>query len=195
MAIALKASLAQASVLRTSRRCAMLVGINGRSLVSKPSSRSVVVAVATKDEPSLKQPIQGLDTNYCDDFQCTSSPAIEQTVRAFGRDIIRLRTTASLFNKDIKYSVSPETTLARIDSRHGFHAVVAWSPTCHACMWNVLMHAMACRAAPEHCRHCKLCRHTSGSRNLLKKQRGSDGACIPCTPCRAGRVWAQLHRH
>jgi len=62
------------------------------------------VAVATKDDPTAKVPLQGLDTNYCDNFQCTSSPAIEGSVRAFARDIVRLRTTASLFNKDIKYS-------------------------------------------------------------------------------------------
>ena len=45
--------------------------------------------------------------SYCDDFVCTSSPAVEQTVRALARDLTRLRTwTLSLFAKDVRYQVT-----------------------------------------------------------------------------------------
>ena len=44
--------------------------------------------------------------SYCDEFECTSSPAVEQTVRALARDLTRLRTwTLSLFAKDVRYRV------------------------------------------------------------------------------------------
>jgi hypothetical protein len=44
--------------------------------------------------------------SYCDEFECTSSPAVEQTVRALARDLTRLRTwTLSLFAKDVRYQV------------------------------------------------------------------------------------------
>ena len=40
----------------------------------------------------------GLTSNYCDDFVCTSSPAVEQNLRALARDLTRLNTwTISLF--------------------------------------------------------------------------------------------------
>ena len=35
--------------------------------------------------------IDGLDTDYCDDFECTSSPAVEQTVRSLARELARGR--------------------------------------------------------------------------------------------------------
>lgn len=47
--------------------------------------------------------IEDLDTNYCDDFVCTSSPAIEQTVRSLANDLTKLRYTNSLFQPDCKY--------------------------------------------------------------------------------------------
>jgi hypothetical protein len=50
--------------------------------------------------------IEGLSSNYCDDFVCTSSPAVEQTVRALARDLCRQSWTASLFTRDVTYSVS-----------------------------------------------------------------------------------------
>lgn len=43
--------------------------------------------------------------NYCDDFQCESSPAVEQFVRSFARDTQRLRYGRSLFQPDVQYSV------------------------------------------------------------------------------------------
>jgi hypothetical protein len=48
--------------------------------------------------------IDELDTNYCDDFECTSSPAIEQTIRSLARDLTRLKYTIRLFQPDVQYS-------------------------------------------------------------------------------------------
>ena len=35
--------------------------------------------------------IDNLDDDYCNDFVCNSSPAVEQTVRSLARDITRLK--------------------------------------------------------------------------------------------------------
>ena len=51
---------------------------------------------------------EGLDNEYCDDFQCTSSPAIEQTVRSFARDLKRKKYTPALFSKAVKFTVGRE---------------------------------------------------------------------------------------
>lgn len=48
--------------------------------------------------------IDELDTNYCDDFECNSSPAIEQTIRSLARDLTRLKYTIRLFQPDVQYS-------------------------------------------------------------------------------------------
>lgn len=48
--------------------------------------------------------IDDLDTEYCNDFVCTSSPAVEQTVRSLARDITRFKYTRSLFQPDVSYS-------------------------------------------------------------------------------------------
>ena len=49
----------------------------------------------------------GLTSDYCDTFVCTSSPAVEQNLRALTRDLTRLNTwTISLFAKDVQYQVS-----------------------------------------------------------------------------------------
>jgi hypothetical protein len=40
--------------------------------------------------------IDDLDTNYCDDFVCTSSPAVEQTVRSLVSTSLSYSTTAAL---------------------------------------------------------------------------------------------------
>ncbi|GFR43821.1 hypothetical protein Agub_g4919 [Astrephomene gubernaculifera] len=49
--------------------------------------------------------IEDLDTNYCDDFVCTSSPAVEQTVRSLARELTRGRyTTTSLYQPTVTYS-------------------------------------------------------------------------------------------
>ena len=51
--------------------------------------------------------IEGLRSDYCDDFVCTSSPAVEQTVRSLARDLVRQKWTPSLFTRDVVYQVGP----------------------------------------------------------------------------------------
>mmetsp|Transcript_25278 Transcript_25278/g.54939 ORF Transcript_25278/g.54939 Transcript_25278/m.54939 type:complete len:286 (-) Transcript_25278:1015-1872(-) len=65
------------------------------------NARSAVLVKAAETET---KPIEGLNRDYCDDFVCTSSPAIEQTVRSFARDLERCRYTTSLFVKNVTYS-------------------------------------------------------------------------------------------
>lgn len=51
--------------------------------------------------------ISGLQTVYCDDFQCDSSPQVERAVRAFAKDIERCKSwTITIFAENVKYSES-----------------------------------------------------------------------------------------
>ncbi|KAK9819182.1 hypothetical protein WJX81_004272, partial [Elliptochloris bilobata] len=71
----------------------------GAAVVVESSERS---ASTSEEEEDLQ--IEGIDKNYCDEFVCTSSPAVEQNLRALARDLTRLRTwTLSLFAKDVRY--------------------------------------------------------------------------------------------
>lgn len=55
--------------------------------------------------------IDGVNRDYCDDFVCTSSPLVEQTVKALARDLLRQRTwTSSLFSPSVEYRVRPHAT-------------------------------------------------------------------------------------
>lgn len=48
--------------------------------------------------------IENLDRDYCDDFVCTTSPQVEQNVRALARDLQRPKSwTKSLFSRDVSY--------------------------------------------------------------------------------------------
>lgn len=65
---------------------------------SQHSGRGTVALRAIKEPPSPSpldsislRSIDNLDTDYCDDFVCTSSPAIEQTVRSLARELTRGR--------------------------------------------------------------------------------------------------------
>lgn len=50
--------------------------------------------------------VDGVNRDYCDDFICTSSPLVEQTVKALARDLLRQRTwTSSLFSPSVEYKV------------------------------------------------------------------------------------------
>lgn len=51
-----------------------------------------------------EQSIDNLQTDYCSDFVCTSSPAVEQTVRSLARDLGRLQLNANFFQPDATYS-------------------------------------------------------------------------------------------
>ena len=58
-----------------------------------------------EDDEDLDIQIEGLTEDYCDDFVCTSSPAVEQTLRSLAKDLVRRKWTAILFAKDVKYRV------------------------------------------------------------------------------------------
>ena len=69
-------------------------------------SRCRASTEAQTDEQSEVQ-IEGLDQNFCDDFVCTSSPAVERNLRALARDVVRTSTwTADLFADEVRYKVS-----------------------------------------------------------------------------------------
>ena len=51
-----------------------------------------------------KQKIEGLTTEFCNDFVCTSSPAVEQGVRSFARGLELLRLPPGLFAQSVQYS-------------------------------------------------------------------------------------------
>jgi len=69
-------------------------------------SHKAVVMRATNDEKPFLE-IENLSTNYCDDFVCTSSPAVEMTVRSLARDIERGNGvwTQSFLSRDVEYEV------------------------------------------------------------------------------------------
>ena len=82
------------------------------SLYSRRCSLSVRAADTQQAETDAEIQIEGIDTRYCDDFECTSSPAVERNLRSLSRDITRVsRWTASLFAIKVKYQVG---TLCRV---------------------------------------------------------------------------------
>lgn len=72
-------------------------------------SRHSVVARAA--EPQAKkveeQPIDGLSSDYCDEFMCTSSPSVESSVRTLARDLERATARwTPIYAKNVEYSDS-----------------------------------------------------------------------------------------
>lgn len=61
-------------------------------------------STTTSEDRIATQSIDDLSGDYCNDFECTSSPSVELGVRSFARDLTRLRYSPSLFNKDVTYS-------------------------------------------------------------------------------------------
>ena len=62
-------------------------------------------AEAQTDEENEVQ-IEGIDQSYCDEFVCTSSPAVERNLRALARDVVRTSTwTTDLFADEVRYKV------------------------------------------------------------------------------------------
>lgn len=71
-------------------------------LLPRRVARTVLVKAAERRSVA-EQTIEDLDKNYCDDFECTSSPSIEQTVRVLARDTERLRYSPKLFQADVQF--------------------------------------------------------------------------------------------
>ena len=51
--------------------------------------------------------VEDLSNDYCDDFVCNSSPAVENTIRAFAKDLQRCNGTwtRSLLARTVEYKV------------------------------------------------------------------------------------------
>ena len=79
------------------------------SLVCARASTETVQSTNTQeddeDDEDVDIQIEGLTEDYCDDFVCTSSPAVEQTLRSLAKDLVRRKWTPILFAKDVKYRV------------------------------------------------------------------------------------------
>jgi len=67
--------------------------------------------------------IEGVRRDYCNEFECTSSPAVEQAVRQLARDVGARRWTARLFQPDVKFSDG-----ARRFTGGGLHGARAFWP-------------------------------------------------------------------
>jgi hypothetical protein len=83
--------------------------LQSRQRRSDASARAYLRSQDEADIDSGKEfQIEGLNRDYCSDFVCTSSPLIEQTVKALARDLIRQTTwTFSLFTPGVRYQVCP----------------------------------------------------------------------------------------
>jgi hypothetical protein len=61
---------------------------------------------STRVRSGANKTIDNLKSDFCDDFQCNSSPAVEQTIRSFARDIERHnRWSLPIFALDVTYAV------------------------------------------------------------------------------------------
>jgi len=75
-------------------------------LMQACSRMRVAAMMETKQiEEEEEMQIEGLRSDFCDDFVCTSSPAVEQTVRSLANDLVRRSWTFSLFTRDVSYRV------------------------------------------------------------------------------------------
>ena len=77
-----------------------------RALGSHKAGRCRAAAeTQTDDRPELQ--IEGIQSDYCDEFVCTSSPQVESNLRALARDVVRTSTwTSGLFADEVRYKVS-----------------------------------------------------------------------------------------
>ncbi|GMH36576.1 hypothetical protein BSKO_04444 [Bryopsis sp. KO-2023] len=68
----------------------------------------------SQTETELLTEIEGVERDYCDDFVCTSSPAVEQTVKAFAIDLQRCGGwTTSRFAQGVEYQDSYRSFVGR----------------------------------------------------------------------------------
>jgi hypothetical protein len=66
--------------------------------------------------------IDNLDETYCNDFECTSSPAVEQTVRQLARDITRFKYNTNYMQPDVQFSDGFRSFKGSDKYRNGFWA-------------------------------------------------------------------------
>lgn len=110
-------SLAAASLaLPATRRPAAFVAAPPARRLGAPRPLSTP-ALTVPHAVSTDQDIEGLSRDYCDEFVCTSSPAIESTVRALSRDLTRANGvwTRSLLSRNVEYK-----GFARFNGPDGF---------------------------------------------------------------------------
>lgn len=79
-----------------------------RALPPATPRRASLATCASRGEAQAeleRRDIDGLNRDYCDDFVCTNSPAVESTVRALARDITRANGvwTKSLLSRNVEY--------------------------------------------------------------------------------------------
>ncbi|KAL4433918.1 hypothetical protein ABPG75_000359 [Micractinium tetrahymenae] len=73
----------------------------------RPSRRPCVLAraVEPQSKPIAEQSIEGLSSDYCDDFECTSSPAVESSVRTLAKDLQRANGRwTPIYASNVEYS-------------------------------------------------------------------------------------------
>ena len=107
MAMTTAAALSSTPMLRQPHARQQVVGPRA-SRPNRASHAPRTCTVAAADEPrSSGGSIDNLSTTYCDDFVCTSSPAVEQTVRSLAKDLERCdgKWTTKLFARNVKYQV------------------------------------------------------------------------------------------
>ena len=97
-----------------------------------------------EDDEDVDIQIEGLTDDYCDDFVCTSSPAVEQTLRSLAKDLVRRKWTPVLFARDVKYRVrisSPRQSFIR-------HIIDAAVPGGGRCMLVWRLHTIVKSMTP-----------------------------------------------
>ena len=73
--------------------------------------------------------VEDLSNDYCDDFVCNSSPAVENTIRAFAKDLQRCNGTwtRSLLARTVEYKVCPGLQPCKSVDGNLLVARVQWS--------------------------------------------------------------------
>ena len=71
-------------------------------------------SAAVGQSQSTPLAIEGLSKEFCDDFTCSSSPAVENTMRILSRDIQRRGVTRSLYAPSVQYRVRAQPSMFTI---------------------------------------------------------------------------------
>ena len=71
---------------------------------SFPRRRGAAGRRAAAPEPPSDVPIENLQADYCDDFVCSSSPAVERTLRVVARAIASAKWPTSRFAESVSYT-------------------------------------------------------------------------------------------